>query len=195
MDLAPVQLCGGEPPQSERFLLIVSFVLDVAGVAVFILREELGGPDLFAWERGLLMAGYLVAAIVVVLLGSALQTLRSVIVARMVTFSLLMAVALAVTAEVSLVMEGFRMEKDWGLVMVVLLFVAEAIIGVALLNSDFVPPWAASTLILWNAFWLVVQLIVASRAVYFPILHFIPLLVIGIALAGQARHMPTSKPA
>lgn len=164
-------------------LLIASFVLGFGGIALFIIREELEGPDLFNWERGLLIAGYIAAAFGMAVLGAALQRVQWVVLARVATVTFVLAAFLAVAAETSLVTEGFSFNRDLATVMIVSLFVAEAIIGVVLLDSGPVPRWVAWTMILWNVLWLLGLLIFASSDKYFPGLHFIPLLLIGIPLA------------
>ncbi|HEX9835033.1 MAG TPA: hypothetical protein VGA66_18460 [Mycobacterium sp.] len=174
-------------------LLIVSFVLSVGGAVVLYNRRVYGGFDAFTWERGLVMAGYVAAAIGVLLLGGVLRQARSAVGARVVTTIFVLAAIFALVGEASLLIEGFSM--DWGRVIVLFLFAAEAIMGVALFKSGLVPNWVAWTVILWDVLAPAVLLIVSSDDIYYPPLHFIPLLVIGIALVGRARHMPTSKPA
>jgi predicted permease len=171
-------------------LLIVSFVLGFGGIALFISREELGGPDLFNWERGLLMAGYVTAALGMVALAAGLQRVRWVVLTRVATVTFVLAAILAVAAETSLVTQGFSFNPDLATVMIVSLFVAEAMIGAVLLDSARVPRWVAWTMILWNVLWLLGLLIFASSDKYFPGLHFIPLLLIGIPLV---RRRPQTK--
>jgi hypothetical protein len=72
-------------------------------------------------------------------------------------------------------------------VMVALLFVADLILGGALLKSGLVPAWITWTLIVWNIGWLVVLPIVSPADIYFPLPHFIPLLLIGIPLARAGQ--------
>ena len=173
-------------------LLIVSFVLSVGGAVVLYNRRVYGGFDAFTWERGLVMAGYVAAAIGVLLLGGVVHQARSAVGARVVTTIFVMAAIFALVGEASLLIEGFSM--DLGPVIVLFLFVAEAIVGVALFKGGLVPNWVAWTVILWNVLVPVVLLIVSPDDIYYPPLHFIPLLVIGIALVDRAMHMPTSMP-
>jgi len=71
-------------------------------------------------------------------------------------------------------------------VMVVMLFGAEALLGGALLTTGLVPAWIGWTTVIWNLGWPVLLLIVSPGDLYYPILHAIPLLLIGISLARGA---------
>jgi hypothetical protein len=76
-------------------------------------------------------------------------------------------------------------------VMVVLLLVAEAILGAALLSSRLVPTWISWTTMAWNIGWLMVLPIVSPTDIYYPILHFVPLVLIGIPLARRESRRVT----
>ena len=45
----------------------------------------------------------------------------------------------------------------------------------------------AWTLIVWNVLWLAILLILSREDPYYPGLHFIPLLLAGIPLAGRRQ--------
>jgi len=65
---------------------------------------------------------------------------------------------------------------------VVLAFLAQAAFGAALLRTGLVAGWVGWATILWNLAWLVVLAIVSPRNMYFPVLHHVAPLLIGIAL-------------
>ncbi|HEY3060330.1 MAG TPA: hypothetical protein VGL99_15325 [Chloroflexota bacterium] len=65
-------------------------------------------------------------------------------------------------------------------VMVVLLFVAQAILGAALLSSAAGRAWVGWTVLAWSIGWPLVLPVASLRDIYYPILPFLPLLPIGI---------------
>lgn len=65
---------------------------------------------------------------------------------------------------------------------VVLAFLAQAVFGVALLQTGLVAGWAGWATIIWNLVWLLILVIASPRNMYFPALHHVAPLVIGIAL-------------
>jgi hypothetical protein len=65
---------------------------------------------------------------------------------------------------------------------VVVAFLAQAAFGAALLQTGLVASWAGWTTIMWNLAWLLVLAIVSPRNMYFPALHHVAPLIIGIAL-------------
>jgi hypothetical protein len=77
-------------------------------------------------------------------------------------------------------------KRDWNypqiVVYVVLAFLAQVAIGAALLQTGLVPGWAGWTAVIWNVTWLLVMLIIRPGDIYYPVLHHVAPLVIGIAL-------------
>ena len=67
-------------------------------------------------------------------------------------------------------------------VAVLLLFGAEVLLGGALLVSRLLPVWIGGATVAWNVAWPVVLAVVSPGDPYYPVLHAIPLLVIGIPL-------------
>ncbi|MBL8046749.1 MAG: hypothetical protein JNL09_09420, partial [Anaerolineales bacterium] len=65
---------------------------------------------------------------------------------------------------------------------VVLAFLAQAAFGVALLQSGLVAPWAGWATVLWNIALLIIMPVFFPRDVYFPWLHYVAPLLIGVAL-------------
>ena len=75
-------------------------------------------------------------------------------------------------------------EKLHGLIViyVVMAFLAQAAIGGAVIQSGLLAAWIGWATILWNIAWLVVLSLISRRDMYFPILHYLMPLVMGIAL-------------
>jgi hypothetical protein len=65
---------------------------------------------------------------------------------------------------------------------VLLAFLAQAAFGVSLLRTGLLPGWVGWATIVWNLAWLVVLPIVSPRDIYYPVLHHVAPLLIGIAL-------------
>jgi hypothetical protein len=180
---------GGTGQQARRLsgvLLILSFVLHLGGVLLFSANffgwyiEKT--PTYLIWERGLFMAAYAAAALAVALLEIVLREAGAAVLVRLAATAFVMAAVLALVAEAASLSQQGSMAA-LVVVMVVLLFIAEAILGGALLNCAVVPAWIAWAMIAWNVGWLLVLPIVSPSDMYYPLLHFIPLLLIGIPLA------------
>ena len=65
---------------------------------------------------------------------------------------------------------------------VVLAFLAQAALGVILLRAGFLPAWIGWAAIAWNVAWLVVLPILTPSDIYFPVLHHVIPLLVGIIL-------------
>jgi hypothetical protein len=179
---------------TSGILLIVSFVLHLGGVLLFTAKFYgwyIETRTYLIWERGLFMAAYAAAAPAVALLEIVLRDAGAAVLARLAATVFVMAAVLALVAEAaSLSQQGSIAALV--VVMVVLLFIAEAICGGALLKCGVVPAWIAWTMIAWNIGWLLVLPIVSPADIYYPILHFLPLLLVGIPLAR--RRSPVEEP-
>jgi hypothetical protein len=89
---------------------------------------------------------------------------------------------MAAIAEVSLLTREFRVTSVWGAIFASLLFIGGALIGMGLLNGHLVPGWVAWTVTGWNVLWWVTLLVISRDDMYYPGLHYIPLLLVGISL-------------
>jgi hypothetical protein len=67
-----------------------------------------------------------------------------------------------------------------GVVMVAALFSSETMLGGALVLSGIFRAWVGWAVVVWNVGWPMLLPIVRPGDYYFPILHFLPLLLIGI---------------
>jgi hypothetical protein len=88
---------------------------------------------------------------------------------------------------IGIIVEASFLSKQGGVpaltvVMVAVLFVAEAILGTGLLASSLLPAWIGWMVIGWNIGWLGILFLARPRDIYYPIIHFCPLLLIGITL-------------
>jgi hypothetical protein len=166
-------------------LLIVSFALNLSGVfmwnAANTLKWFTETPTYFKWERGLLMAGFVIAAMGVALLETVLLDAGQTVLARLGATAFMIGAIIALVAEAEN-LSGAGSATSLIAIMVVVLFVAEAILGGALLASHLSPAWVGWTVVAWNIGWLIILPIVSPRDIYYPILHFVPALLIGITL-------------
>ena len=65
---------------------------------------------------------------------------------------------------------------------VVVAFLAQAAIGAALIQSELLAGWVGWFTIIWNLAWLAALPIVSPSDIYYPVLHHVAPLIIGIAL-------------
>jgi hypothetical protein len=170
---------------ASAILLIVSFALNLSGVFMWNASNTLKcfpeTPTYFMWERGLLMAGFAIAALGVALLEIILSEAGVAVLARLGATAFLIGTVLALVAEAGILSEAGSTTSLMATTMVVL-FVAEAILGGALLASHLSPDWVGWAVLVWNIGWLIILPVVSPRDLYYPILPFVPALLIGIAL-------------
>ena len=65
---------------------------------------------------------------------------------------------------------------------VVLAFIGQAVFGDAILRTGLLPVWVGWATILWNLAWLVILPIARPQDIYFPWLHYVAPVMIGIML-------------
>lgn len=168
-------------------LFILTFLLGFMGIILFIGRETTGWFDEYDLERAFILGSWLVAATAAVLLAGARDQARRPT-PLVVGIALFAVGALgAAIAEVSLLSPEFRLTSLWGVGFATWLFVGEALIGAGLLDGGLVPTWVAWTVIVWNVLWLVTLAIISRDDMYYPGLHYIPLLLIGIPLTRHSQ--------
>ena len=167
-------------------LLILSGVVFTVGGILYTGRAILKWPaaetaTYLSWERGFVVASVLVNVLGLVLLEALLRDAGDPVIARLGMVTYLVGAAVIVVAETS-----FLSRHEWTysqvVTYVVLAFVAQAAFGVALLVTGFLPAWVGWATIAWNLGWLVVLPIVSPQEIYFPALHYVTPLLIGIAL-------------
>jgi hypothetical protein len=175
---------------SERhiaaILLIVCFLIFAVGGVLFtgraIWKWPVGQtPRYLRWERGFIIAALLINLLGLVLLEDMLRAAGESIISRLALIMYLVGAVVVVVAELA-----YLHNREWvypSIVFhVVVAFLAQAAFGVALLQTGLVPSWAGWATVIWNLAWPVVLAVVSPRDMYFPVLHHVAPLIIGIAL-------------
>lgn len=169
----------------SAILLIVSVALQ--GVTVFlwsgrnVLKWAVKTPTYLNWERGSMIAAFVIAALGVSLLEIVLRDAGAIVLAHLGTTAFLIGAVIGIVVEASFLSTQGSIPA-LTVVIVAVLFVAEAILGGGLLASSLLPAWIGWTVVGWNIGWLVVLSITRPRDIYYPVLHFFSPLLIGIAL-------------
>jgi hypothetical protein len=168
--------------RSAAGLLLVAAAANLTAVVLFSLRDGVNGGApptdayLFA-ERGLFMAGMLVSALAFSLLA---ERVRDSVLMRIGTLGYLAAGVVGVVAET---MDfGPLQAYPTTVAYVVIAFLSQAIIGLALALSGLVAPWLGWLTLVWNIAWLLGLSIGNPDDVYFPVLHLMMAVPIGVAL-------------
>jgi hypothetical protein len=133
------------------------------------------------WERGFVIAALLVAVLGLTLLERMLEDAGDRILAPSGLVILLIGAGVVIFGETF-----FISRQEWiyapVVAFVVLAFLAQAVFGAALLRTGLLPGWVGWATILWNLGWLVVLPIARPKDMYYPWLHYVAPLLIGIAL-------------
>jgi hypothetical protein len=168
------------------WLLIASGLVFVVGGLLYTGRAiwkwpAAGTPAYLRWERG-----FVIAALVIVVAGLALLERMLEAGGDRILAPAGMALFL-IGAAVVIVAEAFALSQQGPLqaaivIFVVLAFLAQALFGAALLQSELLPQWVGWATLLWNLGWLVVLPIARPNDVYYPWLHYAAPLLIGLAL-------------
>jgi hypothetical protein len=167
-------------------LMVAAFVPLTLGIFLFLSRNGIqgGAPRStahFVWERGSLLAAVILTAAGLMVLETILQPTDGRTMARLGAGIYFFGAVLLVAAEAMQLPQG---EVSYPLIViyVVLALVGQAAIGVALLQSGLLPAWVGWATLAWNLAFLVVLPIATPRDLYFPILHHLMPLLIGLAL-------------
>lgn len=172
------------------FVLILSTMVVFPGLMLFWIRggERGGQPPTaayYAWERGFILAAIILTVIGFMLFEGLLQTTSGRILARIGATAYVFAGTLGVAAEALNLTRTSQSFYPLIVVYVVVAFLAQVALGGALLQSGLTPAWMGWTTIVWNLAWLVVLLLFARRDIYFPVLHHVAPLLIGLAMLGR----------
>jgi hypothetical protein len=178
--------------RAAGLVFVVSSLAALPGLMMFWFRDGQSGGQpptsaYFVWERSFILAAVAITAIGFALLAGALHHSSGRILAIVGATAYLFGGVLLVSAETLQMTPGF--DKLYGLVViyVVTAFLAQAAIGGALLQSRLVAAWIGWATIVWNIAWLIALPALSPRDIYFPILHHVMPLVIGIALLRLRR--------
>jgi hypothetical protein len=177
--------------RAAGLFLVLGVVANLAGVLMFWYRGgQRGGappsPAYYVVERSFIMAAVVLTVIGFVLLEGQLQTSAGRILGRAGATAYLFAGVLGVAAEALSLSLGY--EKLYALIViyVAVAFLAQAAIGGAVLQAGVLAAWIGWATILWNLAWLVALPLITPRDIYFPVLHHVAPLLIGIALLWRA---------
>lgn len=173
--------------RAAGLLLVLSAVLTFPGLMMFWRRRGHpgGAPRTRAYfivERSVIISGTILCAIGFVLLERALENSAGWVLASIGATAYLFAAVLIVAAEALMLNMGYDKSDGLVAIYVVTAFLAQAAIGGALLSAGLLAPWIGWAAILWNLGCLIVLALVSRRDMYFPVLHSIVPLGIGIAL-------------
>lgn len=170
-------------------LLILCFVVFTVGGMLFTGRaflkwqiEETSSH--LSWERGFVIGGVLATVLGLALLEDMLRAAGEPMLSRLGFVTYLLGAVVVIVAETA-----YLGKRDWNysqiVLYVVLAFLAQAAFGASLLQTGLVASWAGWATIIWNLGWLLIMLIVRPADIYFPVLHHVAPLIIGIALLAQ----------
>ena len=168
------------------WLLILSSLIFIVGGMLYTGRAIWKWPvgqthRYLVWERGFVIAALLVAVLGFTILERMLEATGDSILAPSGLVLLSLGAAVVLVAEAFFVSRG-----EWiyapTVVFVVLAFLAQAIFGAALLRTGLLPAWTGWATILWSLGWLVVLPIARPHDMYYPWLHYVAPLLIGIGL-------------
>lgn len=168
------------------WLLILSGIIFVPGGLLFTGRAIFKWPaaqsqNFLYWERGIIMAAILLAALGFVLLAGLLGEAGDKILPPIGQTVFLIGTVLCLAAEAF----GLsRQEYAYAptVVFILLLFLGEAAFGGAILRTGLLPAWVGWTTTFWNLAWLVILPIARPQDMYYPWLFYVAPLVIGIML-------------
>lgn len=132
-------------------------------------------------ERGMVIAAFLVNVMGFVLLEGLLRESGDRIIARLALAIYLICAAVLVVAETAYLDRRLLVYPQI-VAHVVLAFLAQAAFGASLLRTGLTASWAGWATLLWNIGLLVIMPIAYPQDIYFPWLHYVAPLIIGIAL-------------
>ena len=167
-------------------LLILSFMAFLVVGYLFTARVIWKLPSAqtelhLRWERGFVIGAFLISVLGFTLLENMLRNAGDTTIARLALAIYLVSAVVMVVAETT-----FLNNHEWVypqiVVHVVLAFLAQATFGVSLLRTGLVPGWAGWVTIIWNLALLVIMPIAYPHDIYFPWLHYVAPLILGIAL-------------
>jgi hypothetical protein len=168
-------------------LMIAAQVPMALGLSLFMGRNGAKGgapqsPALFVWERGGWLAAVFLTAFGLILLEGTLQETKGR--ARLGASAYFFGAVLVVVAE-AMPLPLDRPSYPLIVIYVGLAFLGQAAIGAALLQSALLAAWVGWTTLIWNVGWLVILPIVSPHDLYYPILHHMMPLLIGIMLVAR----------
>lgn len=177
-------------------VLILGVAVLFPGITMFWLRGGMHGGEppsrtYFVTERSFVMAAVVFTAMGFELLAQAMPAGAGYVLASIGAATYLFAGVLIVAAEALALTLGFDKVINLIAVYVIAAFLAQAIIGVALLQSGLVAAWIGWATMAWNMAWLTGFAIFRPSDIYYPFAHHTAPLLIGIGLllsTGTSTH-------
>lgn len=168
------------------WLLILSAIIFVPSGLLFTGRVIFKWPaaqskSYLYWERGLVMTAVLVATLGFVLLERLLENTGDRVFAPVAMTIFLIAAVLVLAAETFSLHEQEYIYAPI-VAFVILAFVGQALFGAAILRTGFLPAWVGWAMVIWSLVWLVILPIARPQDMYYPWLHYVAPLIMGIAL-------------
>lgn len=169
-------------------LLILSFMVFLVAGVLFTGRAlwkwEINNLPLYMiFERTLVIVPTITTSLGLVLLSDMVKASGDRFLAQLGTTAYLFGAVMVVSAETTFMSKG-----DWNyaqvILYVILALLAQALIGVALLQTGLTAAWIAWATIIWNLGFLIMFTMIRPRDVYYPIIHFFAPLVIGLGLVA-----------
>jgi len=167
-------------------MLIFSSVIFLIAATLFMIRFVWELPigqstSFFLWERGFVITAVLATLLSLTLLKRVLEAAGDETLAPMALVSFLVAAVLAVVAE-TLSLDGEDILYPPIVAYVVLSFLGQSLFGMALLRTSLLPRWIGWLTVIWNLGMLIYLIIAKPQDMYYPWLHYVMPLIIGIAL-------------
>jgi hypothetical protein len=133
------------------------------------------------WERGLVIAAILVATLGFLLLTQRLESAGDRIVAPSAMLLVMVGTVLVVTAETY-----YLSQQQWisaaVSVFIFLSLLGQAAFGASILRTSFLPGWVGWISVAWGLAWMIILPVARSQNMYYPWLHYVVPLIIGISL-------------
>lgn len=196
---------GSEAPSTIRSsgtaaaaLLIGGGVVFLSAALMFTGRTYWGWPAtnaFIAWERSIVIASVLMSVLGFAVLELLLRSAGTVVLPRLAFVTYLVGATVLISAESSLI--GGRPYVYAQIVTWMgMAFLAQTAFGVALVRTRLVPSWAGWSTIVWNLGIFAVLAAFSPSNMYYPAVHFVAPVIIGIALlrrSGSMSERPRSR--
>lgn len=173
-------------------LLLLGFVANFAGVLMFWWRDGTSGApppsaSFYLWERTLILTAVVPTAIGFMLLTGYLNNTAGHVLASIGALAYFFAAILLVIAETLALRLEYKTVYPLMIIYVVMAFLAQALLGGALRQAGLLAVWIGWATICWNLGWLLILPVITPQDIYFPVLHHLMPLFIGVALLWGSK--------
>lgn len=174
-------------PRLAGGLLSVAFVPLALGITLFLSRGGLQGAAprtqaLFILERGSILTAVILTALGFLVLEMMIQGSSESAMVRIGAMAYFFGAVVLVTAEAMGLIGNGISTYPLIVVYVIMALLGQAAIGLAIVQITLLPAWVGWATIVWNLAWLLILPLGTPGDVYFPILHHLMPLLIGIPL-------------